>query len=80
MIRTSLIATVRSNGKQSENLICIETGLSIRLSTIKEFLDSLGVKITEYAHRTVPNFVNYYLDFPDQESFDMYVTYCNLIG
>lgn len=75
-----MVATSKTNGQQSENLICIETGQSVRLSVIREFLDSLGVLITEYPHPTVSKFVNYYLDFPNQDSFDTYVTYCNLVG
>jgi len=80
MIRSKLIATVNTRGRQSGNFICMETGTSIWLDNVVDFLKSIDVTLTPYTHPTLDNLTNYYLDFPDLDAFNAYVSFCNIMG
>lgn len=79
MIKAQLVATVRGNGQQSENFICIDSGVSVRLETIREFVEGVGGYFEPQLHPTVNNFINYHVCLPDIESYNAYISYCKLM-
>lgn len=80
MIRSLLVATVRTNGQQSENFICIDSGMSVRLENIREMVEGMGGYFEPQEHQTIGKFTNYQICFPDYESYNTYLTYCKLVG
>lgn len=78
-IKCNLVATVRSNGQQSLNFICIDSGASVRIEDIRPVVEDLGGYLEPYTHQTINRFINYYVCLPDMESYNAYITYCKLM-
>lgn len=79
MIKCNLVATVRSNGQQSLNFICIDSGASVRIENIRPVVEELGGYLEPYIHPTINKFMNYHVVLPDMEAYNAYITYCKLV-
>lgn len=79
MIKCNLVATVRSNGQQSLNFICIDSGASVRIEDIRPVVEELGGYLEPYVHNTINHFMNYHVVLPDIESYNAYITYCKMM-